>query len=109
MSRTLLLTGLAAFALASCGPSAPTVNTPPLTPEQQQAQAQCESAAYDTPEVKKIMQLRMSNDLNYNDFLPDQREAVRVAVRKCMQQKGLAPPGGVERVRTKPEYLPPGS
>jgi hypothetical protein len=100
MIRFALLTGLAA--LAACASNAP------KAPDQV-AEAQCESAAYDTPEVKRLIQLRVSTALNNNDLLPDQRDAVRTATRKCMQQKGLAPPGGVERVRTKPDYLQQGS
>ncbi len=66
---------------------------PPATP-----QAECEAAAFDDPVVKQfiIRRTAMVEDTEY--LLRDQKLAERDATVRCMRQKGLAPPGGVERM-----------
>ena len=84
--RAALLVLAVLAPLAACGGDA---NTP---------QAQCEQQAYNDPAVKLIMQQRVSgNDYLLHTLLPAQRDAVKAATLRCLQQRGLAPPGGVEK------------
>ncbi len=76
--------------LAACGSAAP----PPT-----RAEAECRAAAYDDPAVKELENRRNGNDTTRFGLQHDQQLALEDATRHCMQQKGLAPPGGVERVR----------
>jgi predicted small lipoprotein YifL len=93
---------VALLALAGCGGGGapqPEPDQPP-TPAQAQARAQCEVRAYDDPAVKDLIIRRNSgNDSKSVELLPDQRDAVKDATQRCLAQKGLAPRGGVERVK----------
>lgn len=62
-------------------------------------QAQCERQAYDDPEVRRIYGGE-SGDFRQAGVPQEQlKMAVRQATVRCLQQKGLAPPGGVEPVQ----------
>ena len=62
-------------------------------------QAQCERQAYNDPAVRDIIG---NSAGNYRDAGPQREQllwAVRQGTQRCLQKKGLAPPGGVEPVR----------
>ena len=62
-------------------------------------QALCERQAYDDPAVREIIG---NSAGNYMDGGPQRDQmlwAVRQGTQRCLQKKGLAPPGGVEPVR----------
>jgi hypothetical protein len=61
--------------------------------------AQCERQALQDPTVQSIYR---GDQGNYTDVTPARANllwAKRMATLKCMQEKGLAPPGGVEPIR----------
>jgi hypothetical protein len=100
--RALLAT-LWLLVLAGCGGDAPPADTPPPTPEQLAAQKQCQAQAYDDPAVKLLLQRRISgNEHDFVALLPEEKATVADLTRSCMARKGLAPRGGVERVRPPP-------
>ena len=69
-------------------------------PDRNTPEAQCEAAAYDDPTVKEIILQRNSGNQDaFVQLLPNQRDAVKRATQRCLRQKGLAPPGGVEPVQ----------
>jgi hypothetical protein len=62
-------------------------------------QAQCERQAYNDPEVRQIIG---NSAGNYMDGGPQRDQmlwAVRQGTQRCLQKKGLAPPGGVEALQ----------
>jgi hypothetical protein len=61
-------------------------------------EAQCERQAYDDPAVRSIYRSEQGNYANGATRAALQL-ALRQATVKCMRQKGLAPPSGVEPVR----------
>lgn len=81
----LLLSGCSLF-----GPRTPPT---PVSPEQ----AACEAAANDDPEVKHLIIVGLGNP----NFAHGNQERIRLlkhdATLSCLQARGLARPGGVER------------
>ncbi len=83
---------LAALGLSACYPldEAPAANYPPA----------CEGQVYADPKVKELIVRGMGSDNLRRNTEEQLRNAKLDAARRCMQQKGLAPPGGgVERRR----------
>lgn len=85
---------LALLALAACA-RAP--GGPPLTPEQ----AACRDEARRSPEYQEVMRrvnpmFEIRSDGVIND---DLRAAEATAWRRCLRERGLALPGGVEIIR----------
>ena len=90
------------LALAACGDDtpAPVPDVPPPGSPAAQARAECQQQAYDDPTVKEIMRRRSSsNDVLWRYGLADENDAVADATQRCLAQRGLAPRGGVERVK----------
>ncbi len=70
-------------------------------PQDDSPQAQCERQANNDPAVRELYNSNANAQL-WTQWPPDKAAldvARRQAVLKCMQQKGLAPPGGVQPVR----------
>ena len=81
-----------ALGLASCGPidMAPAAPIPP----------QCEAQVYADPHVKDLLMKSAGSEVFASDHIEEMKYAKIDAAHRCMQQKGLAPPGGgVERPR----------
>ncbi|WP_207539928.1 phosphoribosylamine--glycine ligase [Sabulicella rubraurantiaca] len=84
----------ALLVLAAC---ARTPSGPPLTPEQQA----CREEARRSPEYREVMRrvnpmFEIRNDGVISD---DLRVAEAQAWRRCLRERGLAVPGGVEIIR----------
>ncbi len=77
---------LAALAATACG--GPASSTP---------QAQCAEKAYDDPSVKDLQIRSVSNTNTQAELQPYLKEAIADATKRCLQARGLAAPGGVER------------
>ena len=78
--------------VAACGPIdiAPAANYP----------AQCESQVYADPHVKDLLMKSAGSETFAREHEDEMKYAKIDAAHRCMQQKGLAPPGGgVERPR----------
>ena len=94
--RKLVLGGLAL--LAGCGPitidQAPNADIP----------AQCERQVYDDPVVKDIL-MKYAGSVTYARQHEDALKVAKVdAARRCLQRKGILPPGGaVERPAIRDE------
>ena len=84
---------LAALPLSACGFSldpAPAANIPSV----------CESQVYADPKVKDLIMRGAGSDSLRRNTEDQLRYAKMDAAHRCMQQKGLTPPGGgVERQR----------
>jgi hypothetical protein len=80
---------LGVLALAGCSWFGPGDTTP---------QAQCQRQAYDDPEVKRLMTLRLSSNLLNQQLDRPYNSAVQQATVACLRRRGLAAPGGVEPV-----------
>lgn len=68
-------------------------------PEGNSPEAECQRAVYDDPTVRDIYS---SSNMQYTLDLPVRYQleaAKRAAYQRCMQAKGLAPPGGVQPVQ----------
>ena len=81
------LVPLLGIVLAACG----TADNSP--------QAQCERQADQDPTVRSIYRGDQGDYTQLGPARSNLMEAKRQATLKCMQQKGLAPPGGVEPIR----------
>ncbi len=94
--RALVLGGLAL--LAGCGPisidQAPVADIP----------GQCERQVYDDPKVKDIL-MKYSGSVTYARQHEDALKVAKEdATRRCLQRKGILPPGGgVERAAIRDE------
>lgn len=90
---TRLLPIALACLLAGCGILGPRVPQQPVSPDQ----AACESKANDDPEVKHLIIVGLGNP----NFAHGNQERIRLlkhdATLSCLQARGLARPGGVER------------
>jgi hypothetical protein len=80
---------LLALLLGACGGED---NTP---------QAQCRRQAYDDPQARQLMTLRLSSEGANVDLAPRYEQAVRQAEERCLTARGLAPRGGVAPVVRK--------
>ena len=89
MKHVLVLLPLA---LAACGSPEQAADTP---------RAQCERQAKDDPRVKQFAS-DLASDNYYVQYqaAEGQQQALRQATERCMRLRGLAPPGGVEPVRS---------
>jgi hypothetical protein len=75
--------------LAACSSAAPSTNV----------QAQCEREAYDDPAVRAIIGDTAGNYMQAGPQRDQLIWAVRQGTQRCLQRKGLVPPGGVQAVR----------
>jgi hypothetical protein len=94
MTKLLLLVPVL---LAGCSWLEPSL--PPLPPPASEAEAQCRAHADDDPAVKAII---VRNAGNLHLQAADQNELEverRRAIARCLQARGLAPRGGVERLQ----------
>jgi hypothetical protein len=64
-------------------------------------QAQCERQAYDDPAVAEIYSRTNGAYTRPGTEHDDLVAALRQATQRCLRQKGLAPPGGVQPVRPR--------
>ena len=85
MSRWLLL-GLL------CAACAPSENTP---------QGICARRAEDDPKVRELVMLSGTNQVELLNHREDLRLARRDAVNRCLSDRGIQPPGGVEPQRIR--------
>ncbi len=81
-----LLPLLAALTAAGCG------GPDPSTP-----QGQCAEQAYDDPTVKDLQIRGVANTNTQHELQPYLQDAIADATKRCLQARGLAAPGGVER------------
>ena len=87
-----VLAGIVALGLAGCGSFdiAPAASYPP----------QCEAQVYADPHVKDLLMKSAGSESFAMNHVEEMKYAKIDAAHRCMQQKGLAPPGGgVERPR----------
>ncbi len=87
--RLALLPLLGGLTLAGCAWFGPGDTTP---------QAQCQRQAYNDPEVKQLMTLRLSTNLLNQQLEGPYNSAVQQATVACLRRRSLAAPGGVEPV-----------
>lgn len=82
------------LAVAACGP----IDMAPAAP----FPAQCEDQVYADPQVKDLLMKSAGNTSFAYQHAEELKFAKIDAARRCMQLKGLAPPGGgVERPRIR--------
>ena len=78
--------------LAGCGP----IDMAPAAP----IPAQCEAQVYADPHVKDLLMKSAGSEVFASEHVEEMKYAKIDAAHRCMQQKGLVPPGGgVERPR----------
>jgi hypothetical protein len=88
--RRYLPVAAALLALAGCGGRD---NSP---------EGQCERQSYDDPAVHQLEIARLANTANSFDLQGAYAAARKQAIYRCLNTRGLAPPGGVEPVQ--PSY-----
>ena len=91
--RTLPLSLLPLLALAACAPALPEVASPDVPP-------QCQDQVYADPAVKAAIISANNQDSQIRmPGLATQKQAIAVALRRCLSERGLAPRGGVEPIK----------
>lgn len=90
---------LALLALAACGGRPTDVQGEPLTP----AQAECRVQARRDPEVTRLSAQVNSNtpEANALRIAEETRVAETRAWRRCLRERGLTMPGGVEIIQPR--------
>ena len=64
-------------------------------------EAECRREAYNDPSVKEIYGNSNGNYTQAGTIQAQLKMAMRQATLKCLREKGLAPPGGVEPVQPR--------